>query len=139
MQQTRNPTGLYRSEFEKDNCGFGLIAQMDNQPSHWLVQTSVNALARLTHADGQPAAAEALLHRVLARQHDAEAWALLGDWRAAQGDDATARRCYANALRAQRGEPAEPLPGRGLRDRIAAAAALEERDEHGMPRLPGSR
>lgn len=114
------------------------------QIEHWLQRqpddaAGLLALARLTHADGQPAAAEALLHRVLARQHDAEAWALLGDWRAAQGDDATARRCYANALRAQRGEPAEPLPGRGLRDRIAAAAALEERDEHGMPRLPGSR
>jgi len=50
--------GLYRPEFERDSCGFGLIAQMDNQPSHWLVQTSINALARLTHrgavaADGK--------------------------------------------------------------------------------------
>ncbi|MDS4069308.1 MAG: glutamate synthase central domain-containing protein, partial [Candidatus Competibacter sp.] len=58
MQPTRNPAGLYRPEFEKDSCGFGLIAQMDNRPSHWLVQTSINALARLTHrgavaADGK--------------------------------------------------------------------------------------
>ncbi len=50
--------GLYRPEFEKDNCGFGLIAQMDGKPSHWLVQTAVDALARLTHrgavdADGK--------------------------------------------------------------------------------------
>ncbi len=50
--------GLYRPEFEKDSCGFGLIAQMDNRPSHWLVRTSINALARLTHrgavaADGK--------------------------------------------------------------------------------------
>ena len=50
--------GLYRPEFEKDNCGFGLIAQMDGKPSHWLVQTAVDALACLTHrgavaADGK--------------------------------------------------------------------------------------
>ncbi|VAW94275.1 Glutamate synthase [NADPH] large chain, partial [hydrothermal vent metagenome] len=53
-----NSQGLYRPEFEKDNCGFGLIAQMDDQPSHWLVDTAIAALARLTHrgavaADGK--------------------------------------------------------------------------------------
>jgi len=41
--------GLYRPEFERDNCGFGLIAHMDGKPSHWLLMTAVNALARLTH------------------------------------------------------------------------------------------
>ncbi len=51
-------SGLYRPEFEKDSCGFGLIAQMDDEPSHWLVSTSIGALARLTHrgavaADGK--------------------------------------------------------------------------------------
>jgi glutamate synthase (NADPH/NADH) large chain len=50
--------GLYRPEFERDNCGFGLIAHMDGQPSHWLVKTAINALERLTHrgaiaADGK--------------------------------------------------------------------------------------
>ncbi len=50
--------GLYRPEFERDNCGFGLIAQMDGKPSHWLIQTAISALARLTHrgavaADGK--------------------------------------------------------------------------------------
>ena len=50
--------GLYRPEFEKDNCGFGLIAQMDGVPSHWLVRTAIDALACLTHrgavaADGK--------------------------------------------------------------------------------------
>ena len=55
----RIPTsGLYDSAFERDSCGFGLIAQMDNQPSHWLVKTAIHALARLTHrgavaADGK--------------------------------------------------------------------------------------
>jgi glutamate synthase (NADPH/NADH) large chain len=50
--------GLYRSSFEKDSCGFGLIANMDGKASHWLVQTAIDALARLTHrgavsADGK--------------------------------------------------------------------------------------
>jgi glutamate synthase (NADPH/NADH) large chain len=53
-----NGTGLYRPEFERDSCGFGLIAQMDDKASHDLVKTSINALARLTHrgavaADGK--------------------------------------------------------------------------------------
>jgi glutamate synthase (NADPH/NADH) large chain len=50
--------GLYRPDFEKDNCGFGLIAQMDDKPSHWLVSTAIEALGNLTHrgaigADGK--------------------------------------------------------------------------------------
>ena len=53
-----NTGGLYRPEFERDNCGFGLIAQMDGEPSHWLINTAISALARLTHrgavaADGK--------------------------------------------------------------------------------------
>ena len=50
--------GLYRPEFEKDNCGFGLIAHMDGEPSHGLITTAISALTRLTHrgavaADGK--------------------------------------------------------------------------------------
>ena len=50
--------GLYRPEFEHDNCGFGLIAQMDGRASHWLVETAITALGRMTHrgaigADGK--------------------------------------------------------------------------------------
>ena len=49
---------LYSPDFEQDSCGFGLIAQLDNQPSHWLVQTAISSLACLTHrgavaADGK--------------------------------------------------------------------------------------
>lgn len=49
---------LYNPEDFKDSCGFGLIVQMDNKPSHWLVETAVNSLARLSHrgaitADGK--------------------------------------------------------------------------------------
>ncbi|BBP05855.1 glutamate synthase large subunit [Sulfuriferula plumbiphila] len=49
---------LYRPDFEQDSCGFGLMAQLDDQPSHWLVQTAISSLACLTHrgavaADGK--------------------------------------------------------------------------------------
>jgi glutamate synthase (NADPH) large chain len=50
--------GLYRESYEKDSCGFGLIANLDDQPSHWLVKTAIASLNRLTHrgavaADGK--------------------------------------------------------------------------------------
>ena len=58
MSETNRLTGLYQAGFEKDSCGFGLIANIDDKPSHWLVKTSIEALARLTHrgavaADGK--------------------------------------------------------------------------------------
>ena len=56
--EQRRSAGLYRPSFEKDNCGFGLIAQIDGIASHRLVQTAIGALTRLTHrgaiaADGK--------------------------------------------------------------------------------------
>jgi glutamate synthase (NADPH/NADH) large chain len=50
--------GLYDPEFEKDSCGFGLIAQMDDKASHDLVKRAITALERMTHrgaiaADGK--------------------------------------------------------------------------------------
>ena len=59
MKQTSiQQAGLYNPAYEKDSCGFGLIAQIDDKPSHWLVKTSIESLARLTHrgavaADGK--------------------------------------------------------------------------------------
>ena len=49
---------LYCPQFERDSCGFGLIAQMDDEPGHALVQTAIHALERMTHrgavaADGK--------------------------------------------------------------------------------------
>jgi glutamate synthase (NADPH/NADH) large chain len=41
--------GLFRDSYERDSCGFGLIAQLDDQPSHWLVRTAMFSLNRLTH------------------------------------------------------------------------------------------
>ena len=41
--------GLYKDAYERDSCGFGLIASLDDQPSHWLVRTAITSLNRLTH------------------------------------------------------------------------------------------
>ncbi|MGY0400073.1 MAG: glutamate synthase large subunit, partial [Ostreibacterium sp.] len=40
---------LYHPSQAKSSCGFGLIAQMDNQASHDLIQKAIAALTRLTH------------------------------------------------------------------------------------------
>ena len=53
-----DPVGLYHPSYEKDSCGFGLIASLDDAPSHWIVQTAIASLNRLTHrgaiaADGK--------------------------------------------------------------------------------------
>jgi len=42
-------TTLYRAEFERDSCGFGLIARLDGQAEHRTVTDAVRALERLTH------------------------------------------------------------------------------------------
>jgi glutamate synthase (NADPH/NADH) large chain len=41
--------GLCRTAYEKDSCGFGLIASLDNHASHWVLQTAISSLNRLTH------------------------------------------------------------------------------------------
>ena len=56
--QTLATQGLFDPAYERDSCGFGLIASLDDQPSHWLVRTAITSLNRLTHrgavaADGK--------------------------------------------------------------------------------------
>ena len=58
MKTALDDIRLYRRSFEKDSCGFGLIAQLDGQARHRLIQDSIQALIRLTHrgavaADGK--------------------------------------------------------------------------------------
>ena len=57
-RQSRLCGTLYSPDFEQDSCGFGLIAQLDDQASHWLVQTAITSLGCMTHrgavaADGK--------------------------------------------------------------------------------------
>ncbi|PVZ68280.1 glutamate synthase large subunit [Pelagibaculum spongiae] len=45
-------SSLYSPDLDRDNCGFGLIAQMDGEASHHLLQTAIDSLARMTHRGG---------------------------------------------------------------------------------------
>jgi glutamate synthase (NADPH/NADH) large chain len=50
--------GLCRARYERDSCGFGLIASLDDQATHWVIETAISSLNRLTHrgaiaADGK--------------------------------------------------------------------------------------
>lgn len=92
-------------------------------------------LARLARAQGRWPLAEDYLHRALAQGAGAEAWEEFGHGHAQAGDDARARFCYANALRASRGQVVEPFTDRDLRQSIHDQAVTEDRDEHGVPRL----
>ncbi|HEY4389455.1 MAG TPA: glutamate synthase central domain-containing protein, partial [Ktedonobacteraceae bacterium] len=49
---------LYDGRWEHDACGTGFLAQVSGQPSHFIVQTALDALARLTHRGAQDADAE---------------------------------------------------------------------------------
>ncbi|MPQ76275.1 glutamate synthase large subunit [Hydrogenovibrio sp. JE_KL2] len=52
MNSLNQLQGLYSPEFERENCGFGMIAQMDDQPSHWAVKTAIESLGNMTHRGG---------------------------------------------------------------------------------------
>src|SRR5690606_10751161 len=45
-------TGLYHPDEFRDNCGFGLVAQINGQPSHDLLQTAISSLTCMTHRGG---------------------------------------------------------------------------------------
>lgn len=45
-------TGLYHPDEFRDNCGFGLIAHMNGDASHDLLQTAIEALTCMTHRGG---------------------------------------------------------------------------------------
>ncbi|HEY1140209.1 MAG TPA: glutamate synthase large subunit, partial [Lysobacter sp.] len=74
------PQGLYNPRDERDACGFGLIAQLDDAPSKQLVQRAIDALVRMTHRGG--VAADGLSGDgcgVLNRKPDAWLRALAGE------------------------------------------------------------
>jgi glutamate synthase (NADPH/NADH) large chain/glutamate synthase (ferredoxin) len=73
---------LYDDRWEHDACGTGFIAQVSGEASHFLVQSALDALARLTHRGAQDADAQtsdgagiltqiprALLREELEKQH----------------------------------------------------------------------
>lgn len=94
-------------------------------------------MAQLARLQGQWPQAQEFLHRALAQGASAEAWEELGHGFTAAGEEVLARRSYANALNATRGETTLELPGRDMKQKIFDEAVVEDRDEHGVPRLRG--
>lgn len=93
-------------------------------------------LGRLCRQRGLWGKAEDMLHRAIAQGAASEAWEVLGEVLAEQGEDERARISFHNALRVARAEATQALPGRDLRQTILDEAVAEERDAHGLPRLP---
>ena len=75
------------------------------------------------------------LVRALTIKPTVGSWAALGDVLSASGEADDATRCYANAWKSGQGEQIAPGPHEAGID--TAQITPEERDEHGMPRLPG--
>lgn len=51
-RQSTSSHGLYRPEEFRDNCGFGLIAHIEGEASHRLLQTAIESLTCMTHRGG---------------------------------------------------------------------------------------
>jgi glutamate synthase (NADPH) large chain len=45
-------SGLYHPDEFRDNCGFGLVAHIEGQPSHDLLQSAISSLTCMTHRGG---------------------------------------------------------------------------------------
>lgn len=52
MDRNTRDASLYDPRDERDSCGFGLIAQLDDRPSRALVDQALEALGRMTHRGG---------------------------------------------------------------------------------------
>jgi HemY protein len=105
------------------------------QESHPGDDALFRALGTLSMRASDPRDAREYLVHALAIKPTAEGWAALGDVQSASGEPADATRCYANAWKCAQGEEIVPGPQEAGID--TAHLTLEERDEHGMPRLPG--
>ena len=49
MEEADGQQGLYRSEYEHDACGVGLVADLNGTPSHAIVEAGLTVLKRLMH------------------------------------------------------------------------------------------
>jgi HemY protein len=94
----------------------------------------LRTLGVLSMRASDPRDAREYLVRALVLRPTAASWAALGDVQSASGETDDADRCYANAWKCQQGEIVAPGPHEAGID--TAHVTLEERDEHGMPRLP---
>ena len=99
----------------------------------------LTALGRICVAGKLTGKAREYLERALAIREDAAAWEALAECLSGDGDHAAAAIAWRNALRAARHEATQPLPGATARRALdTKAVVVEERSEHGVPRLPGA-
>lgn len=97
-------------------------------------------LGRLSRQEHAWIKAEDYLRRAIAFGAGTEAWEELGRCYAEQGDAERAAKALANALAVQHGEaPASLIAKHSVDDLLAPLPVAEERDDMGIPRLPGAR
>ena len=103
--------------------------------SHPSDDALLRTLGILSMRAADPRAAREYLVRALTIKPTAAGWAALGEVQSATGEMDDATRCYANAWHCAQGHDVAPSPHEAGID--TAPVTPEERDEHGMPRLPG--
>ncbi|HEX5960050.1 MAG TPA: heme biosynthesis HemY N-terminal domain-containing protein [Rhodanobacteraceae bacterium] len=104
------------------------------QETHPGDDTLLRTLGILSMRASDPRDAREYLVHALALKPSAAGWAALGEVQSASGEADDASHCYANAWKCAQGE--EIAPGAHEAGIDTAHLALEERDEHGMPRMP---
>jgi HemY protein len=95
-------------------------------------------LGRLCNQSKVWGKAQEYLGRGLAIEPSAALWEALGECCMGQERTADAARCFRNALHIARGDPTEALADAGSGPLNTRASTVEERSEHGVPRLPVS-
>lgn len=99
----------------------------------------LTALGRLCVSARLWGKAREYLERALAISEDALAWEVMAQCLSGDGDHVAAEVAWRNALHATRHEATQPLPGTQPRRALdTKAIVVEERSEHGVPRLPGA-
>ncbi|MGA9421846.1 MAG: heme biosynthesis protein HemY, partial [Rhodanobacteraceae bacterium] len=138
---------VQRRDFNDDlarvyaELGSASLAERTRNAEAWLERAPNSAplliaLGRMCRDQSLWISAEQYLRRALAVEESEAAWETLGDCHHAQGDDAVASVCYANALHAMRGEATIPVPAQPKDHPLdTQALVFEERDAHGVPRL----
>jgi HemY protein len=106
---------------------------VDAHPNDAALLTAVGRMCARVRLWGK---AKPYLERALAIEPSAAAWEALGDVYVGEDHAELAQRCYRNALSLARGEGTEALPEELRSRRIdTRVTAVEERDQHGVPRL----
>ena len=105
---------------------------VDTHPNDAALLTAVGRMCVRARLWGK---AKPLLERALAIAPNADAWEALGDVFVGEAHPELAQRCYRNALALARGEATEALPESRNHRIDTRVTAVEERDQHGVPRL----